>query len=56
MKKFDPGKYISRKFLIFAVATILLVANRLSEGTWLVVAALYIGVEGALDFIRGVRK
>jgi len=52
MKGFDLGKYISRKFLVFVIATILLLAGKLSEQIWLYLALAYMGVEGILDLIR----
>jgi len=52
MRGFDLGKYISRKFLVFVIATILLLAGKLSEQVWLYLALAYMGVEGILDFIR----
>ena len=52
MKGFDLGKYISRKFLVFVIATILLLVGKLSEQVWLYLALAYMGVEGILDLIR----
>ena len=45
-------KLISRKLLTFGVATWLISNNSLDSGDWTLIACMYIGVQGALDFFK----
>lgn len=56
MKRFDLGRYVSRKFLVWVMATVLLIAGKLSESVWLAMSMFYIGIEGALDLLAGGRR
>jgi hypothetical protein len=50
-------KYFSRKFLVFLVATALLILGKISDTIWFAVACVWLGVEGILDaFSRRVRE
>jgi hypothetical protein len=44
------SKLISRKLLTFGIATWLLFAGNLDSQDWVIIAAIYIGIQGAIDF------
>ena len=46
------GKLISRKLLTFGIATALLSKQVLESGDWTLIACIYIGVQGAIDFYK----
>jgi len=46
------NKLISRKLLTFALASTFLGLGTLESGDWTLVACIYIGVQGAIDFFR----
>jgi len=46
-------KYLSRKFIVFVVATLLLIFNKLDATTWLYVALAYLGVNVVAKFVKG---
>lgn len=43
------GKAISRKFLTFVVATVLMCVSELDSDTWGMIAMIYIGSQSAID-------
>ena len=43
-------KVISRKLLTFGIATTLLSQGNLESSDWTIIACIYIGVQGAIDF------
>jgi hypothetical protein len=43
-------KVISRKFITFAVATHMTYSHLLDGPSWLMLAMLYVGVQGGLDY------
>lgn len=45
-------KVISRKLLVFATATALLVYSGLDADTWGMIAMMYIGGQSAIDFAK----
>lgn len=49
---FIIGKLFSRKLLVFATATYLIAINRLNSSDWTMVAAIYIGMQGAIDWYK----
>ncbi len=46
-------KYLSRKFIVFAVATFLLIIKRLDATTWLYVALAYLGINVMAKLVKG---
>jgi hypothetical protein len=50
------GKLISRKLLVFAVATALMYFSDLSSETWGMIAVTYIGGQTAIDFATAWRN
>ena len=49
-------KLTSRKLWAFAVATVLMVTGDVSEHSWLIVAAAYMGGQGIADAARYFRS
>jgi hypothetical protein len=49
-------KLISRKLLVFAVATALMYFSDLSSDTWGLIAVTYIGGQTAIDFAKAWRN
>ena len=45
------SKFFSRKLLVFAIATVLLVLKYIDENSWLVLASVYVGVQMAQDAV-----
>lgn len=45
-------KLISRKLLVFATATALMVSSNLDSNTWGLIAMCYIGGQTAIDFAK----
>ena len=46
------GKLLSRKLMVFVTATYLMSLGKLSSSDWTMVAALYIGMQGAIDWYK----
>lgn len=53
-EQFDKilSKWISRKLLVFSIATLFLVFNKITSSDWLVVSSIYLGTETALSVIE----
>ena len=49
-------KYVSRKLMVFVVASIGLFSATLSSTDWVIVAGIYIGTQGAIDAIAKLRQ
>ena len=43
------SKFISRKLLVFLIATALLIFDKVTENSWAAIAVAYVGVEGFAD-------
>ena len=50
------NSWISKKLMVFIVATVLASAARLEGSEWVNVAIMYIGTQGAIDAIRQLRR
>ncbi len=48
-------KSISKKLLVFLLATILMFLMKITGEQWVNVAMVYIGTQGAVDFIKELR-
>lgn len=48
------GKAISRKFIVFIIATHMVYTHFLPGPDWMMIAMIYIGIEGALDWRKSV--
>jgi succinate-acetate transporter protein len=45
------SKLLSKKFICFCVATVLLCYSKLSSTEWLIIAGGYMGLETAINFL-----
>lgn len=50
------NNYLSRKLMVFFIASIGLFSGTLISGDWVTIAAVYIGTQGAIDAIVKLRK
>lgn len=50
------NKRISKKLMVFAVATALTVFNYLDAENWVTIATIYIGTQGVIDAVAKLRK
>lgn len=50
------NKYISRKLMVFAIGTALALFGRVESSDWVDLSMVYIGTQGAIDFIVQLRK
>jgi hypothetical protein len=46
------AKAISRKLLVWLVSTVFLALGFIAAGDWLVLSAIYVGVQGAADLLE----
>jgi|TARA_B110000908_G_scaffold108294_1_gene127211 hypothetical protein len=49
-------KYVSRKLMVFAVASFGLFSETLTSSDWVIIAGVYIGTQGAIDAIAKLRQ
>jgi len=49
------NKYLSRKLMVFFIASFGLFAGNLASYDWVIVATVYIGTQGALDFVTKMK-
>ena len=50
------NNYISRKLMVFVVASVGLFWGTLTSGDWVTIAAVYIGTQGVIDAISKLRN
>ena len=50
------NNYLSRKLMVFFIASIGLFSGTLVSGDWVTIAAVYIGTQGVIDAIAKLRK
>ena len=50
------NRYVSRKLMVFVVASIGLFWGTLTSSDWITVAAVYIGTQGAIDAIAKLKS
>ena len=50
------SKWISRKLLVFLVACGALFFGTLTSSDWIVIATVYIGIEGVTNIVERLRK
>jgi len=46
------NRYLSRKFFVFVIATILLILKIIDQNAWLIISGAYIGTEGIIDLTK----
>ena len=49
-------KYVSRKLMVFVVASVGLFSATLTSSDWVIIAGIYIGTQGAIDAIAKLRQ
>tara|TARA_R110000765_G_scaffold165241_1_gene270267 strand:+ start:317 stop:496 length:180 start_codon:yes stop_codon:yes gene_type:complete len=49
-------KYVSRKLMVFVVASVGLFSATLTSSDWVIISAVYIGTQGAIDAIAKLRQ
>ncbi len=49
-------RYVSRKLMVFVVASVGLFSATLTSSDWVTIAAVYIGTQGAIDAIAKLRQ
>jgi hypothetical protein len=50
------NKWISRKLLVFIIACIGLFSAALTSSDWVVIATVYIGIEGVTNIVERLKK
>jgi|TARA_R110000744_G_scaffold261066_3_gene375901 hypothetical protein len=50
------NKYLSRKLMVFFIASAGLFSGQLLSGDWVILATVYIGTQGAVDIVQKLRK
>jgi hypothetical protein len=50
------NRYVSRKLMVFAVASTGLFWGALTSSDWVTIAAVYIGTQGAIDAIAKLKS
>ncbi len=50
------NRYVSRKLMVFVVASFGLFSATLTSSDWVTIAAVYIGTQGAIDGIAKLRQ
>lgn len=53
---FFLGKYLSRKLLVFIIATLLCLFGDLTSGDWVTVAIVYISSQAVVDTMTKLRS
>ena len=49
------NRYVSRKLMVFVVASIGLFTTVLTSSDWVTIAAVYIGTQGAIDAVARIK-
>ena len=49
-------KYVSRKLMVFVVASFGLFSQTLTSSDWVIIAAVYISAQGAIDAIAKLKS
>lgn len=50
------NRYLSRKLMVFFIASAGLFTGTLLSGDWVILATVYIGTQGAVDIVQKLRK
>jgi len=45
-------KYISRKFLVFVIGTLLCLFSNLESSDWVIISSIYIGSQAVVDLAK----
>ena len=50
------NKWLSRKLMVFAIASIGLFTNKLTSGDWVILATAYVGVVGFYEIVQKLKN
>jgi len=50
------GKWASRKLTVFAVATVALFTGHVNDTNWMIIATVYISLEGATRIVERLKE
>ena len=50
------NRYVSRKLMVFVVASLGLFSQTLTSSDWVIIAGIYIGTQGAIDAISKLKS
>jgi len=50
------NRYVSRKLMVFVVASFGLFSQTLTSSDWVIIAGIYIGTQGAIDAIAKLKN
>lgn len=50
------NKWVSRKLLVFAIASFGLFGNKLESPDWVIIATAYIAMQGFTDIVERLKK
>ena len=50
------NKWLSRKLMVFVIASIGLFSNKITSGDWVVLATAYVGVVGFYEIVGKLRN
>ena len=50
------NSYVSRKLMVFVVASFGLFSGTLTSSDWVIIAGIYIGTQGAIDAIAKLKN
>ena len=50
------NRFISRKLLVWVVATILMYTAKIESGDWVLISMIYLGSQGVLDIVERIYK
>ena len=50
------NRYVSRKLMVFVVASFGLFSQTLTSSDWVIIASIYIGTQGAIDAIAKLKS
>lgn len=50
------SKYLSRKLMVFIIASFGLFSGTLVSGDWVILATVYIGTQGAVDIVTKLKE
>ncbi len=50
------NKFVSRKLLVWLVATALMYTAKIESGDWILISMVYLGSQGVLDIVERIYK
>lgn len=50
------NRWVSRKFLVFIIATCGMLYGGITSSDWTIIAGMYVGTQGAIDAIERLKR